>query len=145
MNPPTISPQEAADQLAADPTILYLDVRTAEEFSQGHAPNALNIPIFLTDPATGGMTPNPEFTLVAQAVLEPGSTCFVCCASGTRSRQAIVTLGDFGYFRLTNVEGGFTGLRSPSGEVIRSGWSQCGLPIEPGDGGENGWASLRRR
>ncbi len=145
MNHPELTPGDAAVRLDQDSDCIYLDVRTPEEFSQGHAPGAWNIPIFLADPASGQMTPNPEFTLVCQAVLPPETPMVVGCASGIRSQQAIVTLSDFGYDQLSNLRGGFSGRRTPSGELITPGWADSGLPTETGDGGEHSWASLRRR
>lgn len=38
----------------------YLDVRTPQEFANGHAPKAINIPFWLKDSA-GVMQPNPQF------------------------------------------------------------------------------------
>ncbi len=38
---------------------VYVDVRTVEEFEQGHVPGAFNIPILFR--TANGMQPNPEF------------------------------------------------------------------------------------
>ncbi len=38
---------------------VYVDVRTVEEFDQGHVPGAYNIPIAFRSPS--GMQPNPDF------------------------------------------------------------------------------------
>ena len=42
---------------------MYVDVRTVEEFDQGHVPGAWNIPFAFRDPA-GGMVPNADFVEV---------------------------------------------------------------------------------
>ena len=44
---------------------IYLDVRTVEEFDQGHAADAYNVPFAFRDPALG-MAPNPEFAAVVK-------------------------------------------------------------------------------
>ena len=144
MNPPSVSPQQAADQLASDPSTLYIDVRTVEEFTQRHPPGAWNLPVFLADPATGRMMPNPEFKTVAQTVLDPSIPLLIACAAGQRSLHAISVLESCGY-DATNVDGGFSGRRDPFGNVIQKGWAQLQLPTETGDGGDTSWFSLRNR
>ena len=42
---------------------IYVDVRTVEEFVQGHVPGAWNVPFAFSDPA-GGMVPNADFVEV---------------------------------------------------------------------------------
>ncbi len=42
---------------------IYVDVRTVEEFVQGHVPGAWNVPFAFSDPA-GGMVPNAAFVEV---------------------------------------------------------------------------------
>ena len=46
----SVSPAEAAEQLRANQEAVYLDVRSEQEFLQGHAAGALNIPIFFLQP-----------------------------------------------------------------------------------------------
>ena len=41
----------------------YVDVRTVEEFVEGHVPGACNVPFAFRDPG-GGMVPNPDFVEV---------------------------------------------------------------------------------
>ena len=58
----TTNPAGAKDLLAKGYT--YVDVRTVEEFEQGHVPGACNVPIAFRGP--GGMLPNPDFAAVIQ-------------------------------------------------------------------------------
>ena len=73
-----------------------LDVRTPEEYQQGHVPNAVNVELSkLTKNALESMNIDKQDKL------------FVICASGKRSAQASVRLSKvFGYQDITNVKGG---------------------------------------
>ncbi len=54
-----IDPDLAHELLRADDTLIYLDVRTEEEFKGGHPPGAVNIPAFVRGPV--GMIPACDF------------------------------------------------------------------------------------
>jgi E3 ubiquitin-protein ligase RNF13 len=43
----------------------FLDVRTVEEFDEGHVPGSYNVPLLLQSP-TGARVPNPEFLAVVK-------------------------------------------------------------------------------
>ncbi|MCW8132779.1 MAG: rhodanese-like domain-containing protein [Planctomycetota bacterium] len=139
--PDDISPQEAYELLKNDPGYIYLDVRSVEEFEEGHAPKALNIPIMLRDPASGRMVPNQEFMQVVQANLKPDAKLVVGCKAGGRSATACQILTQLGYANLKNVASGFIGKPGPGGLI--PGWSMCGLPVEPGEGGDGQYAKLK--
>ena len=65
----TKNPPGVKELFEADPEYVYVDVRTVEEFEQGHVPGAYNIPIsFRTD---RGMQPNPDFLPVVKRVFGP--------------------------------------------------------------------------
>ena len=55
----TKNPTGVKQLLDIDPEYVYVDVRTVEEFEQGHVPGAYNIPILFRTQL--GMQPNPEF------------------------------------------------------------------------------------
>ena len=58
-------PPQAHETLTKNPAAVYLDVRTEDEFAQGHAAGAINIPVvFIKGP--GAMEPNPDFVTVAE-------------------------------------------------------------------------------
>jgi rhodanese-related sulfurtransferase len=123
-----VTPGEAAQALSVDPTAVYLDVRTAEEFDAGHPTGARNVPVFLFD--TGGRPrPNPAFVGVVQRHLAPGTPLLVGCRSGVRSQRACELLAEAGYTDLANVRGGF------GGSDDTPGWAESGLPVETGPGG----------
>jgi arsenate reductase len=121
-----VTPADAARELAATPGAVYLDVRTPEEFDAGHPAGARNVPVLLLDPATRRPRPNPEFLVVVQRHLAPGTMLLVGCQSGMRSQRACELLADAGYTDLANVRGGF------GGSEDAAGWRECGLPVERG-------------
>lgn len=85
---------EGFAQLAAKPDVVVLDVRTADEFNEGHIENALNI-----DVKQGG------FLEKAKAALSKERTVAVYCRSGKRSANAAGLLGAEGY-KVVNLMGG---------------------------------------
>ena len=58
-----ITPPQAHEVLSADASVVYIDVRTEREFSNGHPQGAINIPVAFPDPARG-MVMNPDFVKV---------------------------------------------------------------------------------
>lgn len=69
-----------------DTAIVRLDVRTAEEFAEGHIANTLNIDVLKED-----------FESKAVAVLPKNKTIAVNCRSGRRSKNAAKILVKNGY------------------------------------------------
>ena len=137
-----LSPGDAASRLDVAEGAVYVDVRSEQEFADGHPAGALNIPIFHIDSATGQPTPNPQFMDVVEATISKDVPVYVGCASGQRSFQAASIMRSAGYERVTNVQGGFSGMRDPFGNVVEPGWVDCGLPVDSGDGGQDGYQSL---
>ena len=58
----TTNPTGAKELLDSGQGHVYIDVRTVEEFEQGHVPGAYNIPILFRSAC--GMEPNPDFARV---------------------------------------------------------------------------------
>lgn len=79
---------------------LLLDVRTPEEYKQGHIPESINVPL----QTIGG---------IASVTGDKGVPLFVYCYSGARSRQAVKALQSLGYTNVTNIGG----IASYSGKV----------------------------
>lgn len=80
--------------LIADSTVVILDVRTAEEFKDGHIANALNIDVN-----------QKKFVKKAKATLPKDKTIAVYCRSGRRSAKAAALLSKNGY-ECVNLYGG---------------------------------------
>jgi len=76
----------------ADPDALLLDVRTAQEYAQGHIPGSRNIPLQHLDSA-GEIAQNKNTPI------------YVYCQSGSRSRLAAGLLQQMGYRTVKNLGG----------------------------------------
>lgn len=71
---------------------LLLDVRTEEEYAEGHIPGSLNLPLSRLANA-GHMIP------------EHNTPIYVHCLSGARSRQGAAVLKRMGYNNVTDLGG----------------------------------------
>ena len=123
-----ITPQQAHDTLSADPTVVYIDVRTEREFAAGHPQGAVNIPVAFPDPARG-MAMNSDFVKVVEGHFPKDKKIIVGCQAGPRSTAAAGLLEKAGYQDVSNMLGGFGGMRDPMGNVINPGWSSLDLPV----------------
>lgn len=72
---------------------IILDVRTIEEYNDGHIPSAICIPNETIDENVVNKLPNKE-----QLIL-------IYCRSGNRSKQATIKLKDLGYLNLIEFGG----------------------------------------
>ena len=85
---------ENINQEGSDPGFVILDVRTPEEFAEGHIENAENIDFYAAD-----------FRSQIKG-LDPGDTYVVYCRSGRRSEGARDIMDDLGFEEVYNVLGG---------------------------------------
>lgn len=90
----SVTPKEF-EELIADTTVQVLDVRTPEEYAEGHISRAINIDVL-----------NPNFKASAIATLNPQRTVAVYCRSGRRSKQAANVLLNNG-FTIIELDKGF--------------------------------------
>jgi rhodanese-related sulfurtransferase len=98
----------AKEFLAKEPKAIVLDVRTAEEFSQGHLPGAVLVTI-------GGY----DFVDRVKKVASPDKPVLVYCLSGGRSAKAIATLKAAGFSQLHELKGGVTSWAAEKQELIK--------------------------
>lgn len=136
-----ITPQQAYDVLNADQTAVYIDVRSPQEFANGHPAAAVNIPVAFADPARG-MVLNPDFLTVVEKNFAKDKKIVVGCQSGMRSARAAGMLLEAGYTDIANLLGGFGGMRDQSGRVLAPGWQASGLPVSSDIGDGVSYASL---
>ena len=103
-----LSPREAYALIRKEPTTAILDVRTPQEYAQGHLPGAKLIPLQQIDRALGEG---------ALASLQ-GKKIVVYCRSGMRSALASRKLADHG-LHPCNVRGGINAWRSEGLPIAR--------------------------
>ncbi|WP_461097407.1 rhodanese-like domain-containing protein [Spirosoma luteolum] len=103
--PTHLDARQAAAWLKANPKAVVLDVRTPEEFRQGHLPNAVNVNYQATD---------FEQQL---ARLDKTRPYLVHCAVGGRSTRSLPVLEKLGFSRVYHLDGGL------------QRWQQAGLPV----------------
>jgi rhodanese-related sulfurtransferase len=136
-----ISPKEAQDKMGEGYT--YVDVRTEEEFAQGHPEGAVNVPIMLAGGA--GMAPNPEFAKVMAASFAPSAKIVVGCKAGGRSMKAAQVLSQNGFTDVLDQRAGWDGARTEFGQIAELGWSGAGLPKESGAPAGRSYLDLKKK
>ncbi|KAL5726180.1 hypothetical protein ACHQM5_009246 [Ranunculus cassubicifolius] len=101
----TIDIHQAKDLITS--THRYLDVRTTEEYNNGHldVENALNIPYLFITPQ--GRVKNPEFLEQVLAACKKDDHLVVGCQSGIRSLSASVELLNSEFKHVKNMGGGY--------------------------------------
>lgn len=102
----TVDVTTFAKQCATD-SVQVLDVRTPEEYAEGHLVNAINIDVT----AEG-------FIQKATTKLDSNKTIAVYCRSGKRSALAAKQLSEKGY-KVINLDGGILAWIQESKPVIR--------------------------
>jgi rhodanese-related sulfurtransferase len=137
-----IEPPQAFATLQENPGAIYLDVRTENEFAQGHPAGAINIPVVFIK--GGQMQTNEDFVAVAEQALAKSAKLVVGCMAGGRSQRACELLEAAGYTDLSNVRGGFGGARDASGAVMVPGWLDAGLPVTT-ELGDASYVSIRKK
>ena len=104
-----VAPDEgAAIQAAGATDLIVLDVRTAEEFAEGHLDGAIMIDFYAEDFAD------------QLAELDPNASYLLYCRSGNRSGQTTGIMADLGFADVAEVDGGIVA------------WSDAGLEVVPG-------------
>lgn len=137
-----ITPQQADDTLKANSNVVYIDVRTEREFANGHPAGAVNIPVAFPDPARGMMA-NPDFISVVEKNFAKEKQIIVGCQAGPRSTAAARMLEQAGYLDVSNMLGGFGGMRDQMGNTLAPGWQASGLPVSSENGEGVSYESLK--
>ena len=84
------------------PGAVLLDVRTSQEYREGHIPGSKNVPL-------------QELDKVDSVAENKDTMLYVYCRSGARSRQAVSILKHMGYTNVHNIGG----IAAYSGKVER--------------------------
>ncbi len=140
-----ITVPEAREILERDPKAIYLDVRTEEEFADGHPARALNIPVGLANPATRMLEPNPDFARVSAAVLPRDTPILVGCRTAPRAEMAAQLLAAEGFADVRVVFGGYAGMMGPAGNRMAVGWSQTDYPLARDPAPGEGYQDLKKK
>ncbi len=101
-----VSPDEAQKLIQEKKGIVILDVRTAEEFADGHIAGAQNLDYFA-----------PDFKKKL-AALDPSKSYLVHCAAGNRSGKAVDLMKQGNFVEIYHLKDGFRG------------WVKAGKPVE---------------
>lgn len=100
-----VTPDEAEKLLKENKQIVVLDVRTPEEFAEGHIAGAKNLDFH-----------GDDFAKQLNA-LDKSKTYLVHCASGGRSGKTCKLMDEDKFAKIYHMNGGF------------SAWKQAGKPI----------------
>ena len=137
-----VTPEQAHGILTNDSSVVYIDVRTEREFTNGHPQGAVNIPVAFPDPARGMMM-NNDFVKVVEANFPREKKIIVGCQAGPRSNAAAGLLQQAGFQDVSNMLGGFGGMRDQMGNVSAPGWAASGLPVSDDNGEGISYDSLK--
>ena len=90
----SVTMEEGLKLMASDKDFILLDVRTLEEYADGHIPGALQLT-------------NETFTKqdAENLLKDKTQTIYVYCRSGRRSKQSSQKLVDFGYTNVIEIGG----------------------------------------
>lgn len=91
----------------ASPGVTIVDVRTPQEFAEGHIEGAVNIPVEL-----------PDF-MDRVSELDPSGTYAVYCRSGNRSQPAVAGMASVGINGIYELESGTTGWTSEGQPLVK--------------------------
>ena len=102
----TVNAEEFA-KVITTPEVPILDVRTAEEYAEGHIANSLNLDV-----------KQENFTTLAKKELDKSQTVALYCRSGRRSKIAADLLTKEGY-KVVELGGGFNEWKDTQHEFVK--------------------------
>ena len=105
--PINISGRDLNRMIQQIPDLQRVDVRTPQEYAQGHVPGAINIPLQDVNAA------------LQSGKIDKNKPLVFLCQSGARSYMAGLLAITYGYEEVNNLQGGTVG-----------GWIEAGLPVE---------------
>lgn len=89
-----ITKEELLDMIKTNPEIVLLDVRSEQEFKEGHLNNAINIPSY------------EIYTKVQEVIKDKRTLIIAYCQVGVRSKKAVKVLKKLGYKNSYNLKDG---------------------------------------
>ena len=94
-------------EVVNSPGVTVIDVRTPEEFAEGHIAGAINYNV-----------EGPDFASQI-GTLDPAGTYAVYCRSGNRSQVAVANMSQAGINGIYELESGITGWQDAGYEVVQ--------------------------
>lgn len=88
----SIDINQGINEYKKTPGAVLVDVRTPQEYKEGHIPESKNVPL-------------QSLADHAYKVLKKDDVLFVYCRSGSRSKQATHILKQMGYTKVKNIGG----------------------------------------
>ena len=93
----TVSFKELNEIIKNNNKVVLLDVRSRQEYNEGHLNGAINIPL-------------SEIKMNADKYLNYDDTIITYCQMGSRSKKAVNILNKLGYNNVQTLEGGLDGI-----------------------------------
>ena len=90
----TLTPDQVLVERTRD-SVKLVDVRTTEEWNEGHIPGALHLPL-------------SDFASLYKSALETDDEIIIYCLHGVRSKTAAQFLAINGYTNVSHMAGGLT-------------------------------------
>ena len=94
---------DEAKKMMETQKVIVVDVRTLEEYNEGHIPNAISVPLETIENEAEAKLKNKDDLIL------------VYCRSGRRSREAALKLIEKGYANVID----FGGIKDWNGEVVK--------------------------
>lgn len=95
------------EQKMTQPDVQLIDVRTPEEFAEGHLENAINMDI------------NGDNFDASVASLDKEKPVMVYCKAGGRSAKAAAKLKEMGFKSISDLDGGITNWNSEKKPTVK--------------------------
>jgi len=92
-NSSKLSQAQAYEQLQNDKSIKLIDVRSRDEFREGHIANAINIPL------------DTLMNQIQNKITNKDDKIFVVCLSGSRANSAVSYMQKIGYTQVYSIGG----------------------------------------
>lgn len=101
---PEIDINEHLEDMEIFPDVILVDVRTPEEYREGHVPGAINI--------DAAKFKRNNRAYIEGLLPDKEARIYMYCHSGSRSGMASAALRQMGYWRAENI-GGYMGYTGP--------------------------------
>lgn len=84
--------EEAHEMLLNNENVILLDVRSHQEYEEGHLPNAINVPTY-------------ELYEKIENIIKDKNSIIICyCTIGVRSKKAVKMLKKLGYLNIYHID-----------------------------------------